>query len=63
MSCILIYPMATTRVSIHSGYFLRTSGKKWVIINETYLTGKRLMKAAFSLANRIALLPNYAVKR
>lgn len=36
--------------------------KKWGMINDTYLTRKRLMKAAFSLANRIALLPNYGVK-
>ncbi|WP_157470923.1 hypothetical protein [Colwellia sp. PAMC 20917] len=32
------------------------------MINDTYLTRKRLMKATFSLANRITLLPNYAVK-
>ncbi|TWX55262.1 enoyl-CoA hydratase-related protein [Colwellia hornerae] len=45
-----------------SAIFSARQAKKWGMINDTYLTRKRLMKAAFSLANCIALLPNYAVK-
>jgi len=45
-----------------STVFSGRKAKKWGIVNETYLTRKGLMKAAFILANRIASLPNYAVR-
>jgi len=45
-----------------STIFSGRKAKKWGMVNDTYFTRKRLMKAAFKLANRIASLPNYAVK-
>ena len=45
-----------------SSVFSGKQAEKWGIINETYWTRRRLMKAAFKLADRIAVLPNYAVK-
>jgi enoyl-CoA hydratase len=45
-----------------SAIFSGRKAKKWGMVNETYLTRKRLMKAAFILASRIASLPNYAVR-
>lgn len=45
-----------------STIFSGRKAKKWGIVNETYLTRRRLMKAAFKLASRIATLPSYAVK-
>ena len=45
-----------------SAIFSGRQARKWGIVNETYFTRKRLMKASFKLANRIAQLPSYAVK-
>jgi enoyl-CoA hydratase len=45
-----------------STIFSGRKAKKWGLVNETYFTRKSLMKAAFKLANQIALLPSYAVK-
>jgi enoyl-CoA hydratase len=45
-----------------SAIFSGRKAEKWGLVNETYLTRKGLMKAAFKLANRISLLPNYAVR-
>jgi enoyl-CoA hydratase len=45
-----------------SAIFSARKAKKWGIVNETYLTQRQLMKAAFKLASRIAALPSYAVK-
>lgn len=45
-----------------SAIFSGRKAKKWGMVNETYLTRKKLMKAAFILANRISSLPSYAVK-
>ena len=45
-----------------SAVFSGSKAKKWGMVNETYFTRKRLMKAAFILANKISALPSYAVK-
>jgi enoyl-CoA hydratase len=45
-----------------STIFSGNKAKKWGMVNETYFTRKRLMKAAFKLADRISSLPSYAVK-
>ncbi|MCJ8319026.1 MAG: enoyl-CoA hydratase-related protein [Colwellia sp.] len=45
-----------------SAIFSGRKAKKWGMINNTYFTRKGLMKAAFSLANKIAANPSYAVK-
>jgi enoyl-CoA hydratase len=45
-----------------SAIFSGRKAKKWGMVNEIYFTRKRLMKAAFILANRISSLPSYAVK-
>ena len=45
-----------------SAIFSGRKAKKWGMVNETYFTRKKLMKAAFILANRISSLPSYAVK-
>jgi len=45
-----------------STIFSGQKAKKWGLVNHTYLTRKGLMKAAFKLANQIALLPSYAVR-
>jgi len=45
-----------------SAIFSGRKAKQWGIVNQTYFTRKRLMKAAFSLANKIAAQPSYAVR-
>jgi enoyl-CoA hydratase len=45
-----------------SAIFSGRKAKKWGLVNDTYFTRKGLMKAAFTLANKIADLPSYAVK-
>jgi enoyl-CoA hydratase len=45
-----------------SAVFSARKAKKWGLVNDTYFTRRSLMKAAFKLANRIAVLPSYAVK-
>lgn len=45
-----------------SAIFSGRKAKKWGLVNETYFTRRKLMKEAFKLANRIASLPNFAVK-
>ena len=45
-----------------SAIFSGRKARKWGIVNNTYLTRKGLMKAAFKLADRIAAQPNYAVR-
>lgn len=45
-----------------SAIFSGSKAKKWGMVNETYFTRKKLMKAAFILAGKIASLPSYAVK-
>lgn len=45
-----------------SAIFSGRKAKNWGLVNQTYFTRKGLMKAAFKLANKISLLPNYAVR-
>lgn len=45
-----------------SAIFSGRQAKKWGLVNDTYFTRKKLMKEAFKLADKIASLPNYAVK-
>jgi len=44
-----------------SAIFSGRKAKKWGIINDTFFTRKGLMKAAFTLASKIASNPRYAV--
>jgi enoyl-CoA hydratase len=50
------------QLAFTSAIFSARKAKQWGIVNETYFTRGRLMKAAFKLANNIAAMPNYAVK-
>jgi len=45
-----------------SAIFSGRKAKKWGMINDIFFTRKGLMKAAFTLANKIASNPNYAVR-
>lgn len=45
-----------------STIFSGRKAKKWGLVNDYFFTRNKLMKAAFKLADRIAELPNYAVR-